>query len=83
MKLPSLTANGRRSTWRGTSRSPIFVGTVDSCTTGCAIQPRGFVLIRLRSEFSSLVVAYGPNTMPYPPEPSTGLTTSSSRWSST
>ena len=37
---PLLTANGRRSTWRGCRQSSISVGTVD-WTTGCAIQPRG------------------------------------------
>src|SRR5262249_6142944 len=80
---PSLTANGRRSTCRGASSFPTLVGTVDSDTTGCAIQPRGLARIRRRAAASSRVVAHGPNTMPCPPEPSTGLTTSSARWAST
>ncbi len=40
-RSPSLTANGRRSTWRGASLPSTKVGTVESCTTGWAIQPRG------------------------------------------
>src|SRR5918996_32496 len=46
---PSLMANGRRSTWRGPNLSPLSVGTVDSCRTGWAIQPRGSAMTRLRS----------------------------------
>src|SRR2546430_11085890 len=52
-ELPSLTANGRRSTCLGRSRCPTLVGTVDSCTTGWAIQPRGLARIRPRSAESS------------------------------
>ena len=47
---PSLTANGRRSTCRGTSLSSTLVGTVESCTTGCAIQPRGSSRIARRAD---------------------------------
>ncbi len=36
-RLPSLTANGRRSTWRGPKRPSTKVGTVESWTTGWAI----------------------------------------------
>ena len=80
---PLFTANGRRSTWRGASRSSISVGTVDSWTTGWAIHPRGSVVTRRRSASSSSLLARGPITIPLPPEPSTGLTTSSSSRSST
>ncbi len=38
---PVLTANGRRSMWRGAIPSGHWVGLVDSCTTSWAIQPRG------------------------------------------
>ena len=56
-----------------------MVGTVDSWTTGWAIQPRGSASIRLRSRVQLLgPVARGPITIPLPPDPSTGLTTSSS-----
>ena len=61
---PSLTANGRKSTCRGERTSPILVGTVDSCTTGWATQPRGSAVIFLRIAASSRSVASGPNTMP-------------------
>ena len=39
---PSLTANGRRSMCRGSSRSPTCAGDVDSSTSSCAIHARGF-----------------------------------------
>ncbi len=42
--LPSLTAKGRRSMWRGASFSPIRTGEVDSAIGRCAIQPRGLAL---------------------------------------
>ena len=61
---PSLTANGRRSTCRGTSLSSTLVGTVDSCTTGCAIQPRGSSRIALRAFCSWRALAFGPNRIP-------------------
>src|SRR5690606_8812784 len=80
---PSLTAKGRRSTCRGRSESPASVGTVDSCTAGCAIQPRGSARSRVRAASSSSRLAAGPMMMPLPPEPSTGLTTSSGSRSST
>src|SRR5699024_8860463 len=38
---PEFRAKGRRSTWRGSGPSSTRVGTVDSCTSGWAIQPRG------------------------------------------
>ena len=80
---PLFTANGRRSTCRGSSPEPIRVGTVESCTSGWAIQPRGSASTRARSASSSSAVATGPITMPLPPEPSTGLTTSSANRSIT
>src|SRR3954452_3478138 len=61
---PSLTANGRRSTWRGANLSSIWVGTVDNCTTGCAIQPRGSLRIFLQIVASSFSDALGPKTIP-------------------
>ena len=61
---PSLTANGRRSTWRGARLSPTLVGTVDNWTTGWAIQPRGSLWIFLRTVANSFSEASGPNTMP-------------------
>ena len=54
-------------------------GEVDSATGRCAIQPRGSARSRSRSAPSSAGVARGPMTMPAPPAPSTGLTTSWSR----
>src|SRR5699024_9348334 len=80
---PSLTAKGRRSTCRGRSPPSMRVGTVDSCTTGCAIQPRGSCSNFARRESSSSPVASGPMTRPLPPDPSTGLTTISSSRPST
>ena len=80
---PSLTANGRRSTCRGAIRPPISVGQVDRPIGFCAIQSRGVArtfTARSASVFSS---ARGPMTMPLPPEPSTGLSTSWSSDSST
>ena len=81
--LPSLTANGRRSTCRGAIRPPTSVGQVDRPIGFCAIQSRGLartLTARSRSDFSS---ARGPITMPLPPEPSTGLSTNWSSESST
>ena len=83
MLSPLFTAKGRRSTCRGRSASSMRVGTVESWTTGWAIQPRGSAITRARRASSSSRVARGPMTMPLPPEPSTGLTTSSSSRSST
>jgi len=61
---PSLTANGRRSTCRGTSLSSTLVGTVESCTTGCATHARGSSRIARRAEASWRAPAFGPNRMP-------------------
>src|SRR5271165_3269221 len=61
---PSLTANGRKSTYRGVSLSSTCVGTVESCIIGCAIQPRGSSRIFLLIAFNSLLEASGPKTMP-------------------
>jgi hypothetical protein len=80
---PSFTAKGRRSTCRGRNAPSVYVGTVESWTTGCATQPRGSATRRERSRSSSAGVASGPTTIPLPPEPSTGLTTSSARRSIT
>ena len=81
-ELPLFTANGRRSTCRGRILSPISVGTVDSAISRWAIQPRGFsrmVALALARVSES---ACEPMTMPLPPDPSTGLRTSSARCSS-
>jgi len=61
---PSLMANGRRSMWRGLTRSSTNVGCVESMTGRWAIQLRGdsdTALAVLTSVFSS---AWGPMTMP-------------------
>ena len=57
---PSLIANGRRSTWRGSRRLPTLVGTVESWTTSCAIQDRGVGPDRGRGLASSSSRACGP-----------------------
>ena len=75
---PSFTANGRRSRWRAPMRPSTKVGAVDSATGSCAIQPRGSASTFSRRSDSTASVAAGPITMPFPPEPSTGLNTSSS-----
>ena len=80
---PSFTANGRRSRWRAPIRPSTNVGAVDSATGSCAIQPRGSASTFIRRSESTVSLAAGPITMPLPPEPSTGLNTSSSIRSST
>ena len=82
--VPSLTANGRRSTWRGEIwPSSTTVGQVENVTTGWAIQPRGLPSTADRVRASCSSVAHGPIISPYPPEASLGLTTMRSRRSST
>ncbi len=72
--VPSLTANGRRSAWRGRMPSSTSVGMVDSCTTGCAIQPRGSARSRrARAPRARLALASGPTTSPLPPGSVDGL----------
>src|SRR5205085_4797452 len=63
-RSPSLTANGRRSTWRGRRWDPTWVGDVDSCTTSWAIQPRGLSSRSSRRASSWAPVAVGPMTRP-------------------
>jgi hypothetical protein len=76
---PSLTAKGRRSTCRGAIRPLIRVGDVDSPIGFCAIQSRGAARTLTASSSRVCSSARGPMTMPLPPDPSTGLSTS---WSS-
>ena len=64
ISVPSLTANGRRSAWRGRMPSSTSVGMVDSCTTGWAIQPRGSARRRAASSSSCLGLASGPDDEP-------------------
>ena len=62
----------------------LSVGTVDSCTTGCAIHPRGSSRICARTCVELLLATpWGRSSTPLPPAPSTGLTTSSASRSST
>ena len=79
MSSPSLTAKGRRSTWRRTMEWSTQVGDVDKATTRWAIQWRGSASTSRANSSSSAPVAAGPMTRPLPPEPSTRLKTSSSR----
>ena len=79
MSSPSLTAKGRRSTWRRTMAWSTQVGEVERATTRWAIQCRGSASTSSASSSSSAPVAAGPMTRPLPPEPSTRLNTSSSR----
>ena len=54
-RLPSLTANGRRSTWRGRITPSTYVGTVLSWTTGWAIHDA-----RVRQHLRAQLVELGP-----------------------
>ena len=62
--VPSLTANGRRSTWRGTTAPSTFVGIVEGSTEPCAMKPRGLSLDARLQRSSVTFVAPGPITMP-------------------
>ena len=64
MSCPSFTANGRRSTCRGRNPSSTRVGMVDSCTTGCAIQPRGSASSVLRQLVQRLARCVGSDDEP-------------------
>src|SRR5258708_23421572 len=67
---PLCTANGRKSTCRGTSSPSSQVGTVDRPTTGWAIQARGSADTSAHSRSSSAALAPDPKTRPQPPAPS-------------
>src|SRR5205807_1232780 len=76
-RCPSLTAKGRRSTWRGSSRSAQCVGAVDSRQTSWAMNARGSATTASRRRSIVASSAWGPITRPYPPDDATGFQTSS------
>ena len=56
--------NGRRSMWRASSLPSTKVGWLESCTSSCAMKPRGSRSISLRLISSWSAVACGPITIP-------------------
>ena len=78
-----LSTKGRRSTWRGLIPPAVAVGQVVNASGGCAMHFYGACFNFAENLSICGLVACGPTSMPYPPEPLTSLTTSSDRWSST
>ena len=69
MFSPSFTANGRRSTWRGTMVLSTHVGDVERATSRCAIQCRGSASTSSASWSSSAPVASRPDDQSFPSRP--------------
>src|SRR5947209_8392019 len=66
IRTPSrpLSTNGRKSTWRGASPSPVQVGQVDSASVGCAMKLCGVDLSLPRNAAIVALSALGPINMP-------------------
>ncbi len=73
------TANGRRSTWRAIDPFIVRVGQIESSTWAGSYTSLAPPSDEPGRDLAQLWSPSGPSQMPYPPDSSTALTTSSSR----